>query len=341
MFREAFTWFALLGFIGTAQLAWTQTESPRQIARDAFPSVVLLLMQDEQGHPVSLGSGFAIREGLVVTNYHVVRGAASGYGRLAGNESKFRIAGTVAVDAEHDLAIVSLAGLKAPSLRLGDSSQVAVGDTVYAIGNPQGLEGTFSQGIVSAIRHVGADTLIQMTAPISPGSSGGAVLDAGGRVVGVAAATFQGGQNLNLAIPSSYLTALTSRISAELVPLTSTRSKPVGRSVLASVGNDITRGVLATKFLWEAPHEWDDKVYFTFSLQNQLPVDVSDVSCIVIFLDERGAPIDASHEWQQYAIQAGLGVRVRSIMGVDPSVRQLTRSIRIRVLDFKVVTGQQ
>ena len=69
-------------------------------------------------------------------------------------------------------------------------------------GNPQGLEGTFSQGIVSSIRVLGADKILQITAPISPGSSGGPVLNEKGQVIGVSVATFRGGQNLNFAIPS-------------------------------------------------------------------------------------------------------------------------------------------
>jgi len=79
----------------------------------------------------------------------------------------------VGVDDVHDLAILSVQGLKAKALPLGDSSQVAAGDEVYVVGNPQGLEGTFSTGIVSGVRKIGDDSLLQITAPISPGSSGG------------------------------------------------------------------------------------------------------------------------------------------------------------------------
>jgi S1-C subfamily serine protease len=126
------------------QLGLCQPKSARQIAQEAFPSVALLVMQDSNGQPTSLGSGFVIRDNLVVTNRHVIGGASSGYGRLVGENRKYEIAGTVAVDAAHDLAILALHGLKAPALAIGDSNQTAAGDEVYAVGNPEGLEGTFS-----------------------------------------------------------------------------------------------------------------------------------------------------------------------------------------------------
>lgn len=205
--------------LSSAMIAWAQPKPARQIAQEAFPSVVLVEMQDDHGQPTSLGSGFVLRDGLVVTNRHVIAGAASGFVRLVDESAKYEIAGTVAVDDAHDLAIIAATRLKAPALPLGDSSQVAVGDEVYAIGNPQGLEGTFSQGIISAIRRSDGDTILQITAPTSQGSSGGPILNGSGEVIGIAVATFTGGQNLNLAIPVSCLTALTSGISGEVRPL--------------------------------------------------------------------------------------------------------------------------
>jgi S1-C subfamily serine protease len=103
----------------------------------------------------------------VVTSYHIIAGAASGFVRLVDQSTKYEIAGTFVVDEAHDLAVVAATGLTATPLHLGDEGQVAVGDEVYAVGNPQGLEGTFSQGIINAVRRVGGETVLQMTAPIS------------------------------------------------------------------------------------------------------------------------------------------------------------------------------
>jgi S1-C subfamily serine protease len=135
-------------------------------------------------------------------------------------------------------------------LSLGDSTKVAVGDEIYVIGNPQGLEGTFSQGIVSSIRKIGTDTLLQITAPISPGSSGGPVLDSKGEVIGVAVATFKGGQNLNFAIPVSYLSTLLSNIKPAIPLLGEVRSTQ-NKSILDGLGGRSTEGVAGGAFVWK------------------------------------------------------------------------------------------
>ena len=122
------------------------------------------------------------------------------------------------VDLTRDLAIVKATSLTASSLTLGDSDAVQIGESVYAAGNPQGLTGTFSQGIVSAIRPEGnslvTDTIIQMTAAVSPGSSGGPVLNSDGEVVGVVFSQITNGENLNFIIPSNFLKTLVSEIES-------------------------------------------------------------------------------------------------------------------------------
>ena len=186
-------------------------QTAQEIAKKAFDSTVLLVMEDANGQPLSLGSGFFVRDGEVASNLHVVKGAARGYAKIIGQKTKFDIEGITAVDSERDLVVLKISGAHARALALGNSESVQVGETVYAVGNPQGLEGTFSQGIVSSIREVGTDKLLQITAPISPGSSGGPVLNGKGEVIGVSVATFRGGQNLNFAIPSIYLNNLLGR----------------------------------------------------------------------------------------------------------------------------------
>ena len=180
----------------------------QDIARKAFSSTVLLVMEDANGQPLSLGSGFFVGAGQIASNLHVVEGAVRGYAKLVGQKTKHDLEGIVAVDPERDLVVLKIAVAGGPVLALGNSDAVQVGEAVYAVGNPQGLEGTFSQGVVSSIRDVGVDHLLQITAPISPGSSGGPVLNGKGEVVGVSVATFRGGQNLNFAIPSNYLKTL-------------------------------------------------------------------------------------------------------------------------------------
>jgi S1-C subfamily serine protease len=183
-------------------------QTAQEIAKKAFGSTVLLVIEDANGQPLSLGSGFFIRDGEIASNLHVVEGAARGYAKLIGEKTKYDIEGITAVDPERDLVILKISARRSQALPIGNSDAVQVGESVYAVGNPQGLEGTFSQGIVSSIREVGSDKLLQITAPISPGSSGGPVLSEKGEVIGVSVATFRGGQNLNFAIPSNYLKTL-------------------------------------------------------------------------------------------------------------------------------------
>ncbi len=124
-------------------------QSARDIARVAFRSVVLLQMNDPNGQPLSLGSGFFISSSVIATNAHVIEGASSGTAKLIGDAHTMRILGTVAVDRHADLALLKVND-SVPALTLGSGANPSVGDSVYVVGNPLGLEGTFSEGIISA-----------------------------------------------------------------------------------------------------------------------------------------------------------------------------------------------
>ncbi len=199
----AFSIFLLCG------IPEAKAQTPQQIAKKALASTVLLVMEEANGKPLGLGSGFFVDTNLIVTNFHVIDGAARGTAKLVGQETKYNIEAAITTDENHDLAILQVSVPGVQPLPLGDSDTVEVGDTVYVAGNPKGyFEGTFSDGIISAVRGDSTNKRIQMTAPISPGSSGGAVLNGGGEVIGVSFATFHDGQNLNFAIPANYLNGL-------------------------------------------------------------------------------------------------------------------------------------
>lgn len=182
--------------------------SPEDIAKRSFPSSVGIFLFDENKNPIKSGSGFFVKAGVIATNYHVIDGASFGFAKSVGKETEYRLLNVIALNQRMDLALLGVSNTKTPSLSLGTNRILTVGQKLYAIGNPQGFEGTFSEGIVSSIREVGNDYFIQMTTPISPGSSGGPVLDERGLVVGVSVATFQNGQNLNFAVPVTYLNQL-------------------------------------------------------------------------------------------------------------------------------------
>ncbi|SRR6266404_1476058 len=197
--------------LSIALVSTAMAQSPRDIAEYASPSVVLIVSENSKGKAVSLGSGFCVQDTVVATNYHVIRGAYRLYVKIVEKKEIYRVEKILATDSKKDLVLLKVIGLKAAPLLIGDSSQVAVGDEVYAVGNPAGLEGTFSQGVVSGIRQISGNRYFQITAPISPGSSGGPILDKSGGVIAIAVGTLNIGQNLNFGIPMSELKALMNR----------------------------------------------------------------------------------------------------------------------------------
>ena len=189
----------------------TLAQTAEQIAEKALAATVYLEMKDRNGVPLGFGSGFFVRENLIATNFHVIEGATQGTAKLVGKYTTHAIEGITATDKTNDLALLKVTTSGIKPLPLGMSSDVKIGEMVYVAGNPKGLEGTFSDGIVSNKRGGYTNERLQMTAPISPGSSGGPVLNRKGKVIGVSFMTIEGGQNLNFAIPSRYLGVLLAR----------------------------------------------------------------------------------------------------------------------------------
>jgi hypothetical protein len=190
------------------------------ISREANGSIVSIVMSDKDGHPLAQGSGFLIsRDGHVVTNYHVIKTGSSAIVKLP-DGAFFVVDGVLASDKHRDVAIIKAHGNNFRPLTLGDSTRLQVGEEVVAIGNPLSLESTVSNGIVSAIRTIEEEggKFVQITAPISPGSSGGPLFNMAGEVVGITTSGFRGGENLNFAIPINtvkpMLRATSSKVSA-------------------------------------------------------------------------------------------------------------------------------
>ena len=178
----------------------------QDIAEKALGSTLFLITFDEKKEPLSTGSGFYVGDGKIASNLHVIEGATEIYAKLVGHKITFKIDGILAMDDIHDLVILQDPTFISPALALGDSSAVRVGETIYVSGNPEGLEGTFTDGIISSIRE--NENLIQISAPISKGSSGGPVLNSKAEVIGISVAIHEKGQNLNFAVPSNYLKEL-------------------------------------------------------------------------------------------------------------------------------------
>src|SRR5271157_4454729 len=151
------------------------------------------------------GSGFIIdKEGHILTNYHVVEGARQVEVTLH-NKKKYR-AEIVGLDRSHDLAVIQIKATGLIPAVLGDSKNLVVGQKVYAIGNPFGLSGTMTRGIISSLRPIrnpeGAyiDEAIQTDAAINPGNSGGPLLNSRGEVIGINSMIATGGSNQSAGI---------------------------------------------------------------------------------------------------------------------------------------------
>ncbi len=180
-----------------------------QLAEKALAATVYLEMKDSTGTTLSFGSGFFVNPNQIATNFHVIAGARQGTAKLVGKYTRYQIEGIVATDKDNDLAVLKVTASGVTPLPLGDSDTVNIGAKVYVAGNPKGLEGTFSDGLISR-RESYPKKRLQMTAPISPGSSGGPVLNSKGKVIGISVSVHRAldAQNLNFAIPSNALKAL-------------------------------------------------------------------------------------------------------------------------------------
>lgn len=202
-------WFLFLiaGFVPQIQ---AQDPLP-ELVRRIKPSAVAIETYDVRGEKLSRGSGFFVDIDRVVTNRHVIDNAYRAEVHSS-NGNIYPVKGVVAVDAEGDIALLKVEappGQVRPLLL--DKTSPQEGESVVVIGNPFGLEGSVTNGIVSAVRDIPTfGRIIQITAPISPGSSGSPVVNMQGQVIGVATLQITGGQSINFAIPSERISQLQS-----------------------------------------------------------------------------------------------------------------------------------
>ncbi len=175
----------------------------KKLFRDTSPSVVLIMSFDKNNQPLAIGSGFFVGDGTkIATNLHVVSGADSILIKLP-NKKIATVKALLSFDKANDLLLMK-SSEKGQALTLSRDVP-EIGEDIIVIGNPKGLEGTLSKGIISGIRNKKDSLYYQITAPISPGSSGGPVINEKGEVIGVSTFQFINGQNLNFAMPSAYI----------------------------------------------------------------------------------------------------------------------------------------
>jgi hypothetical protein len=200
-------------------------------AEDVFtrvaPSVVRVNVMDDSGRMIGFGSGVVVDRDAVITNCHVIRRGVNINVKLG---DAVRTADIQVADEELDLCRLNVSGLGAPAVAIGTVKQLRIGQRVYAIGAPQGLELTISEGIVSSLREIPGGSVIQTTAPISPGSSGGGLFDLSGRLVGIMTFQHRYGQNLNFALPADWIAGMQTRRASASAPVPTARAAAVPAS---------------------------------------------------------------------------------------------------------------
>jgi hypothetical protein len=172
-------------------------------------SVVLITTYDLSGQGRAQGSGVVVGKDMIITNLHVITGASRVVVTDAAGK-QYPCPGILGVDLVNDLALLKCETGLSP-VGLGDSDKVAIGDQVVAIGNPKGLQGTVSDGIVSGVRDFDGRRYIQTTAPVSPGSSGGGLFAMDCTLVGITTLMVRDAQNLNMAVPANLVKGMVSR----------------------------------------------------------------------------------------------------------------------------------
>src|SRR5688500_103699 len=202
-------WLLLVTLITPIRVEASQQDLLPELVRRIKPSAVAIETFDARGEKLSRGSGFFIDFDRIVTNRHVIEGAHRAEVHSS-NGTVIPVKGVLAVDAEGDIALLKIDAPTTPIKPLPlDKTSPQEGESVVVIGNPLGLEGSVTNGIVSAVRDIPTfGRIIQITAPISSGSSGSPVVNMQGQVIGIATLQITGGQSVNFAIPSERISQL-------------------------------------------------------------------------------------------------------------------------------------
>ena len=262
--------------------------SAQDIYRNSTDKVALVICYKDN-IPYSQGTAFFIGPTTAVTNYHVIAdGNAIGL-KFSNKEEVVRSARVVKAAEQYDLAIIETQS-NYPYFSLTSTSTDGVGAKVYTIGNPRGLEGTISDGIISGLRNSDGIEYIQITAPISPGNSGGPLLNEQGKVIGVSSFTFKDSQNLNFAIPIKYISKCTDYVY-----------RPRGREVKKNTNSD---AVTMTNFKKD-----QITTEYSFSIRNNTSDYIKNIYGVFIYRDSKGEVLHYATGTLRDEIAPGLAKR--------------------------------
>ncbi len=296
-----------------------------RIAEQYLGTVATVVALDANRQPLALGSGFFLSErGELATNAHVIQGSANVAIRW-GNETKLA-SRVVRFDDRYDLVVLDTAFSNTRWPPLGDAETVVVGEEVVVLGNPHGFEGTVSTGIVSGVREIAGLRYLQITAPVSPGSSGGPVFNVRGHVIGITTASVTRGQNLNFAVPVNLLrSAPTVSIAFSQV-----RAKPIESERLDHL-KDLVR--LTNVKGSQLYGYWD----VTFSVQNDTGYPLEWIKIIlIVYVGGQVLNYKTMDEMFREPIPPGLAKQTSISAAVSGHLIREEGHFDLRVLDFRL-----
>jgi len=303
-----------------------------QIVEKYSQSIVTIIALDVNNQPLSLGSGFFVNEnGDIATNHHVLEDCAKAIIKTKKGETG-AILQILNYDPQLDLIIAKTSLKFTKPLPFGDSDTITIGEDILAIGNPAGLEGTVSKGIISGVREVDDIKFIQITAPISPGSSGGPVFDLAGKVIGIATAYLTYGQNLNFAMPINYLKSLKpNKLSLVSLPKISKNKSLKKDDTLVQVFDvfqDVSNGNL---------------MLLEFAIKNLHSYPIKNIELFIVYKNYKGEVISYSSMKIKESILPELALQfvnnhyVRNFEQWDKTTERRKRGeVDIRILNYKI-----
>lgn len=252
--------------------------------------VALIICYDQNGIPVSQGSGFFISKDSLVTNHHVIEGATRVDIKIIGEEKIIRGSKIISASEKYDLAIIKTKQ-EFNFFKIDSLNSENVGSKVFTIGNPRGLEGTISEGIISAKRKEDYD-LIQITAPISPGNSGGPLINEKGNVIGISTFTLTNSQNLNFAVPIKYIKECQNYVYK---PHSKKKTKKADKTAI-SISNFKKEG---------------SEFYEHISFKNHTSNFIESITGVIIYTDKNGEVMDYRIINEDIMIPPNLAKRIK------------------------------
>ena len=338
---------AMVGLTGGPGAA--NAQDVMRVAQLALPAVVLLVGFDKNQEPIGQGTGFVIGAGLIATNAHMVEGIHFASVGFVGGNDVFKVEAVLGLDQKNDLAIILVPGIKGDDiLRLGDSDLVQIGQPIIAVGNPIGLAGTVSDGIISAFRFVDGERVFQISAPISPGSSGGPILNMNGEVIGVATSGIPDGENLGFAVPVSYLQDILDTSPNPMTLASLANDENDNRNpLLFGNRNSVSAAVALEGVVLSDCTAGNSAASVAFSIRNKTSEQLGRVDILVILYGQDGKPEKSFQTTHLAGISDLLGpgreARVSQTLSCDAihtagwvQGDAVPKSVEFRVLDYSI-----